>query len=259
MSDREADRFYNRSLERALQILNAFNKDRQVLTQSQLAEILGLPRATVARLCSTLVRFRYLAEGRDSKRYSIGMRLFEQGSILFNSFPVRVAASHHLTQLHGELGLTIFLGILDNDELLYIDKREDPRSLITFTSKIGTRRPPFWGMCGPCLMAYLPDEKVERLLKKTPLAPITKNSIIDVEEFKTWLSRIREEGLAIDPEATFEGVTGIAAPIRDFGGRVVASIAAAMISSTVGREDIERISRALVAAAKAISKELGYK
>lgn len=242
-----------------MQILDAFNRERQVLTQSQLAEILGLPRATVARLCSTLVRYRYLAEGRDSKQYSLGMRLFEQGSILFNSFPVRAAGSHILTQLHTKLGLTIFLGILDNDDLLYIDKREDAASVITFTSKIGTRRPPFWGMCGPCLMAYLPDEKVKRILKKTPLAPITKNSVTDLEEFKTWLSRIREKGLAIDAEATFEGVTGVAAPIRDFRGGVVASLGACMLSSTVSQEDIERIAHEVIAAARAVSEELGYR
>ena len=258
MSDRDASHFYNRSLERALQILDSFNKERQVLTRSQLAEILGLPRATVLRLCSTLVQYGYLAKNPDSSTYSLGMRLFEQGSILFNSFPVRAAASRHLTQLQRDTGQTVFLGVLDNDELLYIDKREDPHNVINFTSKVGTRRPPFWGMCGPCLMAYLSDDEVERLLIKSPLASVTKNSITVLEEFKAWLKRIRQEDLTIDHEATFEGITGIAAPIRDSWG-VVASVGVAMISSAVDRETFERITRAVVASAATISKEIGHR
>jgi DNA-binding IclR family transcriptional regulator len=259
MSDREAGQFYNRSLERALQILDAFNRDRRVLTRSQLAEILGLPRATVLRLCATLVQYRYLARDPDTNAYSLGMRFFEQGSILFNSFPIRAAASRYLAQLQQDTGQTVFLGVLDNDELLYIDKREDPHNVINFTSKVGTRRPPFWGMCGPCLMAYLSDDRVERLLKKTPLAIFTKNSITDVSEFKAWLGRIREDGMVIDRETTLEGISGVAAPIRDSWGGVVASLGIAMISSAIDQEGLERLARAVMASAAAISKEAGYR
>jgi len=259
MTSRETGSFYNRSLERALQILDAFSRERKVLTRAQLAEILGLPLPTISRLCSTLVRYGYLAKNPESKQYSLGMRLFEQGSIVFYSFSVRAAASHHLTQLQRETGLTIFLGVLDNDDLLYIDKREDVDNVITFTSKIGTRRPPYWGMCGPMLMAYLSDSEIERLLEKTPLNANTKKSITGKEEFKAWLGDIREQGLAFDREATFDGITGIAAPIRDFTGEVVASVGAASMTSAMESGDMGRIARELLKTAEAISKELGYK
>ena len=246
MSQRPTGSFYNRSLERALQILDAFSRERMVLTRTQLAEMLDLPRPTVSRLCSTLVRYGYLAEDPESRRYSLGIRLFEQGSIVFYSFSVRAAASRYLTLLQKEINQTVFLGVLDNDQLLYIDKREDADKAITFTSKIGTRRPPYWGMCGPMLMAHLSDGEVERLLKKTPLSPITKQTITDKEKFKAWLHEVREQGFAVDAQATFDGITGIAAPVRDFRGEVVASVGAALISSTIDRDDIQRIARALM-------------
>ncbi len=259
MSYRQTGGFYNRSLERALQILDAFSKDRKVLTRAQLAEILGLPQPTISRLCSTLVRYGYLAKDPESKQYSLGMRLFEQGSIVFYSFSVRTAASRHLTQLQKEIGQTVFLGVLDNDELLYIDKREDADNVITFTSKIGTRRPPHWGMCGPLLMAYLSDSEVERLLKKTPLNANTKNSITDTEEFKAWLGQIREQGFAVDREATFEGITGVAAPVRDFRGEVVASVGVALMTSSLDSGNVEQIAHELLKTAETISRELGCK
>jgi DNA-binding IclR family transcriptional regulator len=254
----EAEGFYNRSLERALQILDAFTWERQALTRAQLAEILDLPRATVLRLCSTLVRYGYLAKDPGTNSYSLGMRLFEQGSILFNSFPVRAVASRHLAQLQKETGQTVFLGVLDNDELLYIDKREDPHNVITFTSKVGTRRPPFWGMCGPCLLAYLPEERLDRILRRTPLAAITKNSITDAAQFKAWLGRIRKEGLAVDRETTFEGIIGVAAPVRNAWG-VTASVGIAMISTGTDTKYLAKIARAVTATAAAISEELGHR
>jgi DNA-binding IclR family transcriptional regulator len=250
--------FYNRSLERSLQILNAFNHQRTVLTLSQLSEILNLPKATVLRLCSTLVKYGFLKHDPKLKRYSLGLRLFELGSIVFYSLSLRHIASTHLSQLQLKLGKTIFLGILDNDELLYIDKREDPRNPINFTSKIGTRRPPYWGMVGQMLMACLPEDEIERLLQKNPLTSNTKNSITNKEEFKEWLRQVSKQGFAIDLETTFEGISGVAVPVRNHTGKVIASIGICFISSTVDSKGLKEIVKEARGTALTISTELGY-
>jgi len=250
--------FYNRSLERALQILITFNNERLSLTLAQLSESLSLPRATVLRLCSTLVKYGFLKQAAESKRYSLGLTLFELGSIVFDSFSLRKTASPYLGQLHEKIGKTIFLGVLDNDEVLYVDKREDPRNPISFTSKIGTRRPPYWGMLGPVLMAYLPDTEIKRLLQKNPLAATTKKSLTNKEEFLKLLRRIREQGYVIDIEMAIEGIGGAAAPIRDFTGVVVASIGIAFIASSVDPIELKSMVKEVTGTALAISKEMGY-
>src|SRR5512143_568601 len=104
--------FYNRSLERALQILCIFRFDRQALTLSQISELSRLPKATVLRLCSTLMKYDFLRYHQGSKHYSLGLKLFELGSILFSSFSLRRVASSSLDQLQSKLGKTVFLGIL---------------------------------------------------------------------------------------------------------------------------------------------------
>lgn len=250
--------FYNRSLERALQIMITFNNERNVLTLAQLSESLGLARATVLRLCSTLVKYDFLRQDPESKQYSLGLKLFELGSVVFDSFSLRQSASPYLSRLHAKLGKTIFLGIIDNDEVLYVDKREDPRNMINFTSKIGTRRPPYWGMLGPLLMTYLPDNEIKRLLEKYPLSATTKKSITKKEAFLTWLRRIREDGYVIDIETAIEGIGGAAAPIRDFTGKVIAGLGIAFIASSVNSQELKRIIKEVTITALAISKELGY-
>jgi IclR family transcriptional regulator, KDG regulon repressor len=258
MTQDKEEAFYNRSLERALQILNAFGVEHQTLTLAQLATALSLPRATVLRLCSTLVKYSFLRQDPESKRYSLGLRLFELGSIVFNSFSLRRIASHHLSQLQAKLGKTIFLGVLDNDDLLYIDKKEDPRNPIRFTSEVGRRRPPNWGMVGPLIMAYLPDDEIERILERRPLMLTAKKSLTTKEELMKWLHQIREQGYAIDEETAMDGISGIAAPVRDATGKVIASIGVAFIASSVDSRGFKRILKEALATAAIISEELGY-
>ena len=250
--------FYNRSLERSLQILNTFGNEKKPLTLTQLSETIGLPKATVLRLCSTLVKYGFLKQGPEPRYYSLGLKLFELGSIVLSSFSLRKVASPYLTQLQVRLGKTVFLGVLAEDELLYIDKREDGAMGISFTSNIGRRRPPYWGMLGPVLMAYLPNDEVDRLLEKHPLERITKKSYTEREDFKKSLLAIRQQGYIFEDETAFESIGGIAAPIRDFTGQVVAAVGVGFIFSSADSREVKKMVREVMAAAGAISKDLGY-
>lgn len=250
--------FYNRSLERALRIMTSFDTSRRSLSLAQLSGILDLPRATVFRLCSTLMQFGFLRQDPLSKQYSLGMRVLELASNVSDSFSIKKIASPYLGMLQAKLGMTTFLGVLDNDEVLYIDKRDDPGNPISFTSNIGTRRPPYWGMMGSILMAYLPDSEIKRILQKKPLTASTKKSIVKKDNFVRWLSQVKSQGFVIDTEMALDGITGVAAPVFEHQGRVVAGIGVGFISSSVKVKDLNRITKEVTKTAKEISKELGY-
>jgi IclR family transcriptional regulator, KDG regulon repressor len=258
MKKNNGESFYNRSLERALLILDVFTVEKQSLSLAQLSEELNLSRATVLRLCSTLAKYNFLKHDTLSKRYSLGVKLFELGSIVYNSFSLRKVASSHLIQLQAKLSTTVFLGIIDNDELLYIDKIDDPKHPITFTSKIGTRRTPYWGMVGTTIMAYLPVDEVERLLQKFPLKRTAKKSIIKKEDFLEYLHRIRIQGFAFDDEGTMDGVGGVAAPVYDLIGKIVGAVGVAFISSSADAKAIKKMIKEAVLTARNISAEMGY-
>ncbi len=252
--------FYNRSLERALQILSVFNAERNELSLGQISELLGLSKATVLRLCSTLVKFGFLRQGVESKKYTLGLKVFELGSLVFSSFSLTRVAAPHLSELEARLGKTVFLGILDDDELLYVDKREGVKDGIRFTSNVGKRRPPYWGMLGPVLMAYLPEYEVERLLTKSPLVVTARKSYTadTTHRYKEWLTEIRKNGYAVEDETALEGIGGVAAPIRDFKRKVSAAVGVGFISSSVDAKTLKKIIKEVCATAAAISMELGY-
>jgi IclR family transcriptional regulator, KDG regulon repressor len=258
MDEEKKPGFQNKSLERALQIMNAFQTDRRALTVWQLSKILDLSRATILRLCTTLVQYDYLRKDPISKEYSLGIRLFDLGSIVYDSFSLRRMSSPHLSQLQMKVGNTLYLGILDNDWLLYIDKRDDPSNPVNFTSRIGTRRPPHWGMLGLVLMAHLPDNEVDRLLQKHPLMRLTKKTITTKDEYRKRLSSVQKEEYVFESGEVFNGISGVAAPIRDFSGKVIAAVGVGFISSSVDGKGLEKIVKEVVETARTISKDMGY-
>ena len=250
--------FYNRSLERALQILSAFSFEIQELALVELSNILNLSKSTVYRLASTLIKSDFLRYNEDSKKYSLGLKLFELGGVVAASFSLRKTASPYLDKLRAQLGKTVFLGIFQEDEVVYIDKREDLRNPIRFSSEIGRRRPPYFGMLGQLLMAFLPDEEVDRVLKNNPLKPITKKSITTKKEFKKRLREIRRLGFCVDKEEAIDGISGISSPIMNHNGNVIASLGVAFISSSEDSEGVSEKTNVVCETARRISSELGF-
>jgi DNA-binding IclR family transcriptional regulator len=248
-----------RSLERALGILCAFNRERQSLTLTQLGEILGLPKATVFRLCATLLKYRFLLYEDGSKRYGLGPKLFELGTVFWSSLSLRRIALPHLMELQAVISKNVSLAILEGDEVLYIDRIQDKRSSSGFGSEVGWRRPPHYGVSGQVLIAFLPDREVDRLLEKSPLKSLTRKSIVNKRHFKEMLRSIREQGFVVEEGTVFDGITGIGAPIKDSMQNVVAALGVTFISSLEDEEGIKRITGEVIRTAQAISGELGHR
>ncbi len=258
MDAKKEKQFYNRSLERALHILCSFDADKQTLSLSQISELSGLPKTTATRLCQTLLEFGFLRYDQHVGQYSLGLKLFELGSVVYSSFSLRKVVSPYLTQLQLKVAKTVFLGILQDDEVIYVDKREDPRSQILFASNIGTRRPPYFGMLGQVLMAFLPEIEINRILLRKPLTAATRKSITDEERFKERLRAIRKNGFLMEEGEAIDGISGISAPIRRVGGKVVAAIGVSLISSSEDENGKYAIVKEVVNTAHEISRRLGF-
>lgn len=258
MKGERSDTFYNRSLERALSIITSFNAERRSMTLTQLSDLLGLSKATISRLCSTLVEYGFLRHDHDIKQYTLGIKLFELGTIVGQSLSLKSLASPLLTQMELEIRRPVLLGIIDNGDLLYIAKREDLNGPISFTSSVGMRRPPYWGMVGPAIMAFLPQDVVDKMIEKHPFSPYTKKSFLKKDELLSFLQVVREQGFAVDDGRVIDGVGGVAAPIRDFTGKVVAGIGVGYILASVNARELRSIARYVIEKALAISRQAGY-
>src|SRR5688572_4710091 len=105
-------------LDRMTAILEAFDEDDHGLHLSELAARADLPKSTVSRLVSTLVRERYLE--RDGKVIHLGLRLFELGQLAQEPRELRAAALPVMADLRNRTGETASLAIRDGREMVCI-------------------------------------------------------------------------------------------------------------------------------------------
>jgi DNA-binding IclR family transcriptional regulator len=253
--DQSKSIYFVQSVDRAMDILECFTFKNKERTLPEIVQQTGLNRTTVIRLLSHLTSRAYLMYNDRDRTYQLGIKLLELGGVALSSVSLRKIAAPHLTRLRNDLGHTILLGVRMDDNLVYIDKR-DGKGVMVSPSEIGRIRPLHFGMLGMVLMAQLPRQEQEALLKKDPLKPYTRKSITDNETFLKVLSEIKEKGYYIGREDVFEGVGGISAPIRDFRGDVVAALGFTMMLSMFNRpeETLEKVKETVLA----ISKDLGY-
>ena len=251
-------RYRVQSLDRALDVLDCFSFQDRELSLSEVANKTGLNKTTAKRLISNLTQRGYLKQDPLSRRYQLGLRLFELGGIVFSSFSLRQAAAYPMSHLESETGATVLLGAMMEDQLVYVDKREG-RGIIRISSDIGWRRPLHYGMLGMVLMAYLDTRETKRILEKTPLEAYTPYSITDKDAFSLRLEKIRKQGHVVEVGEAIEGVIGIAAPIRDYSRQVIAALGIPITASQSHSKDgVDNFVEKVKKACDDISSELGY-
>jgi len=159
------------ALERALDILDSFDFQNRELNLSDVVTRTGLNKTTAKRLISNLTARGYLQQDPQTRKYQLGMRLFELGGVVFSSFSLRRSAAAPMTGLQNETGATVLLGVRMEDHLVYVDKREGD-GMIRISSDVGWRRPLHYGMLGMVLMAGIESREIDRSLKIAPWKPI---------------------------------------------------------------------------------------
>ncbi|MCP4297693.1 MAG: IclR family transcriptional regulator [Proteobacteria bacterium] len=219
-------------LERALDILDCFGYKNRVLSLKEVTIQTGLNKTTVKRLLSNLVDRNYLTQEAETKKYRLGMKLCELGSIVLNSFSLRELSAGPMNQLRNETDNTVLLGVNVEEEMVYIDKLEG-HGRISITSPIGRREPLHYGLLGQILMSELSPTMVDFILEKSPLKSYTHLSLTDPDDYHQRMAEIRSQGYLKETGEYIEGITGISTAIRDYSGNIVAAIGVAFPASQV--------------------------
>lgn len=182
-------------IDRVVRILDSF-EGADGLTLAQVVRRTGLPRSSAHRILEHLAEVRYLR--RDEHTYRLGMRIMELGALVIHQDRVREAAVPHLHQLHRSTGLVAHLAVLDDAEVVYLDKVGN-RFGTLLPSRVGGRLPAARTGVGKALLAHTPHP-----------GPLP-------EALRAELAHIRERGIAHDREEAVRGVACVAAPIVGAG------------------------------------------
>jgi IclR family transcriptional regulator, KDG regulon repressor len=245
-------------LDRAARILDCFRLERPELRLSEITAATGLHKSTVYRLLEVMRRHHYVQFDAATGAYRVGIRLFELGAVAMAGCGFDKHARPALEELASTTGETAHLCVLHESEVVHIAKVES-RFALRIATPIGGRHPAYCTSVGKAILAYLASEALAAYLDATELRPLTAKTITSPALLKAQLRRIAEQGYAFDDEEVHEGVRGVAAPVRDHGGEVVAAITVTGPASRITRNKLPGLAEQVIKAANNVSSRLGYR
>jgi IclR family pca regulon transcriptional regulator len=237
-----------------LTILEAFTEDHQELSLTDFAKLAGTNRSTIYRYINTLAHLGYISQDTSTKRYRLSSRVLRLGYASLASTPFIAVARPHLSQLAEDIGHTVSLAVLDETDIIYVDRFTKG---IDINVSVGSRLPAFCTSIGKVLLAHVPEPNRSRLLDKIDFTPRGPNSIRDRQALELALARVRQDGYSINDEELFYGVRSIAAPIVGSVGLPVAGANVAVHGSSASFAGlVDSIAGQLLITAERISSLL---
>jgi IclR family acetate operon transcriptional repressor len=245
------------ALEKAMAILDLLGSTTGTHTATEIHTTLGLPKASTFMILNVLERYQ-MVKRSTGNRYTIGLRAYELGTRYLASLDIVEVARPHLEALVERTRLTAHLGVLQGKHLIYADKAESG-GMIRFSTFTGMRADIHTSSLGKAIAAHMPKADLRALLGGTELGAYTPNTITSFTALLAELERIRARGYAVENEEGELGVRCVGAPIWDDTGRVVAAISVTGVLSQIPHERIEPLGAEVMAAANAVSRELGFR
>jgi DNA-binding IclR family transcriptional regulator len=250
------DRSSVRTIDRMVDLLDCFSTDRPAWSLSELSARLNLPKSTLHRFLVGLERNGIARRGADDNKWRLGHRLVIWGSLASATTGVHHVAAPVMRELAETTRETVLLTEYHDGEVICMDKIETSHS-VRIALDVGARRAPHAGASSKVLMAYLPADEIAQIIKEKGLPRYCERTITDAADLRRELERIRQCGYALSYEETDCGAWGIATPVFNWEGRVVAAVGIAGPTVRFSSEVAQRYTALCCDAAKRISGLLG--
>jgi len=245
------------SIERALSVLECLAQAKRGFSLSEIGRTLRIPKSSAHLILSTLERRGFLQKNAKTGRYCFGLQLVSLSRSALENLDMRDEAKPFLCSLMQESGLTVHMAVLERDEAVIIEKVEAP-GLVRLASWIGRRLDVNCTGVGKVLLAFLPDDELDYLLKTKEFARHNSRTIISKSALRRELKRIKQAGYSFDNQEDEPGVCCIGAPVFDQNGKAVAAISVAGIASQIVTDRVPILARLVTRVAGSISARLGY-
>jgi DNA-binding IclR family transcriptional regulator len=217
---------------------------------TEISKLAGLPVSTAHRLANELASLRVLERTPDGL-YRAGLSLRTIGAV--NAYPPTLAerAPYVLEDLSEIARCRARLGVLQDLEVAYIEKRPDAGTVTSFTSRATLPAHPT--ALGRALLAFAPPCTVERVIIHG-LRAYTKHTVTATERFRHLLAVTRLTRVAVSRQEFEADVCGVAMPVFGPGGHIVAAIELAVVDLDAGLK--RNLLDALLIASRSLSREL---
>lgn len=244
------------SVKNALRILRSFSMEEPEKKVNDLAESLGMNKSTVSRMMATLASENFVYKDQKTKKYRLGVSALALSGIAGSQLDISREAQSILKTLVETMEETVHLSVLDQLDVMYIEKVEcqQPVRVLTY---VGSRNPIYCTSAGKVILANSEKELTEKVIGRG-LKAFTEHTITNPGDLIEHLEQIRETGYAYSIEELQEGVTSVAAPVFDHTGSVIAALSVVGPKQRIQPHRIPIFAKNITVAAKEISAQMGY-
>lgn len=212
-------------LERGLAILESFDNQHPRMTATQAAERSGLTLSAARRYLLTLEHLGYLYS--DGRHYGLTPRVLKVGWSYFDSAALPRLLLPFLQRASAAINESVYVSVLDNHDLVFIAKNGVTR-LMTTGFVLGARVPAHLVSPGIAMLAALPEEDIQARLGSLEFNSFTPHTLLDAGLIHAEIEKARAAGYAVLEQQLQVGVRGIAVPLKNRSGKVVAAMSVSL-------------------------------
>jgi DNA-binding IclR family transcriptional regulator len=239
------------NLARACQVMRLFAYSDEKLSSSAVARRLKIPRTTVLRILHTLTAERFLQRN--------GCEFFASGELsrlgLRTEGGMRMAATPVLRALAEEANASAQLVVLADDKAVVAETCEAQTGLRA-TFRTGMLLDLHCTAAGKVLLAFGPSSLMHTLLAMGPWEAHTNQSVTSGTALSAECAQIARQGYAVERGEYKDGVYGVAAPVRETGGVVIAALSLSFNRTSISETEIAEASAQVVRAARQLGSQL---
>ena len=245
------------SVAKAITLLDILTAKGRPAALTDLHRETGWPKSTIHGLLSTMRASGLIEQGPDG-RYWLGIRLFEYGCAVSNSWDISTIARPYMQSVCQTLGESVFLSVFDRANVVTLAE-EESRASLRVVSEVGARLPAHCTSQGKLFLASVSQAECRRILRQAELKAYTPNTLTQPEQFTAELQRIREQGYAVENGEFKPGLRSVSAPIRNASGEVAYAFGTVGMFRQLHTDDFQQAILLVTDAAAKISAAIGYR
>lgn len=243
------------ALAKGLTLLDLVADADKPLRFAELHEASGLPKPTFARILRTLIAFGLVRNDEERGLYSLGRRFLELSHRVWDTFDLNAVAGAELERLSSELGETVALCKIDNNEVLYVSEHSGTGLCVHI--RAGDRVPMHCTAAGKAFLAFQDPSISRAFMDESSLPAFTDATLTTKKALEGDLALTKARGYAVSYEEHLEGVNGVSTVVASPNGTPLGALSILAPASRLGEEKIHPAGRDLIAAARRITGAAG--
>jgi DNA-binding IclR family transcriptional regulator len=224
---------------------------------TELGVQLGIKPASMHRFLSVLSQLGYVAKSDQTGKYYATLKVFQLGVSVRNKLSLISIARPYMERLCESLQETVNIAVFAENSVVVIDRVQSPATLRT-NIVVGRNLPAYCTAIGKVFLAAMSEVELEKYLENVDLKSLTRQTIVDRQNLRAELEKIRSEGFAVDNRELDDNVRCIGGPIRDESGATAAAISISGPANRLTMVRLKTFIKTITGITREVSLNLGY-